>query len=578
MSVLNPWLNPFQRSYQQIKDKLIEDMRMKLPELTDFSEGNIFIVLISMFAAIAEVLHYYIDNMSRETFFSTARRYSSLVKHAKMVDYHIKCGIPSMVDLVVSRVDGYPIAASVEIPVNTEFMGNNGYTYLSTKTVIWQKDTYGVSVPIAQKEFRDGNTGQGISFDNLTSQDIIIQLGDLGSGVYYVEGSMTLYITDRGIRTTWTLVDTFAYSKPDSKHYKVEMDDSQKPYVKFGDGTFGMKPPLGSSIIGSFYVTYGSNGNTETNTITSVPSNITQIVGEVQVTNPYPSVGGTNYEDFDMLKDHVPLSIKTLGVAITKQDYEDVTKLTPGVDKAYVDYICGKFINIYITPDGGGVAPTALLDKALQEVLKRKVITTNVKVLPTGISEIYLNANITGKKSFRASNINDQVTNALIQAYNYNSSDIGKPVRLSDLYALIDNLSMVDYLTMVNLYLKPWPTKLGNTASSLNITYFNAESVKQKKTYILNYQQNGSNPDVKITSKETGLDVSIAPIGGLVKVIDGETQFTIRIGNPLTGAYSNNEAWSIIVLPNNVDQDSVDFTIPVFLNKSSINLTINEVV
>lgn len=577
MSILNPWLNPFQRSYQQIKDKLIEGIKLKLPEMTDFSEGNIFIILITMFASIAEVLHYYIDNMARETFFSTARRYSSLVKHAKLVDYHIKCGIPSMVDIILSKKDGSPISSSIEIPVNTKFIGSNGYPYISTKTVIWQKDTYGVSIPVAQKEFRNGENGEGISFGNITSQDILIQLGDLGSGLYYVEGSMTLYVTENGIKTTWALVDTFAYSKPDSKHYKVELDDSQKPYIMFGDGTFGMKPPINSTIVGNYYVTYGNAGDTSSNTITSIPENISSIVGEVVATNPYPSVGGTNYEDFDMLKDHIPLSIKTLGVAITKQDYEDITKLTPGVDKAYVDYICGKYINIYITPDGGGVAPTSLIDSALIEVLKRKVITTNVKVLPTGISEIYISANLTGKKSFKAGDINDQVTNALLQAYNYNTSDIGRPVRLSDLYALMDNLSMVDFLSITNLYIKPWANKLGNTSPNLNMTYFNAEQITKKKTYILSYY-NTPSPYIKITSKENGVDITNISLGTLSKVSDVDAQFSIRVSNPLTGAYSDGNSWSITVLPNNKDQDSLDFTIPVFMNKSSITLTINETV
>ena len=55
------------------------------------------------------------------------------------------------------------------------------------------------------------------------------------------------------------------------------------------------------------------------------------------ITNPNRITGGSNYENFDMLKEHVTLNIRTLGVAITKQDYIDVTKLAPGVDKAYID-------------------------------------------------------------------------------------------------------------------------------------------------------------------------------------------------------------------------------------------------
>ena len=90
MSTSNNWLNPYQRSFNNIKAKLISELRLQFPEITDYSEGNIFVIIISIFAAIAEVIHYYIDNMAREAFLPTARRYSSLYKHAYQVDYHIK--------------------------------------------------------------------------------------------------------------------------------------------------------------------------------------------------------------------------------------------------------------------------------------------------------------------------------------------------------------------------------------------------------------------------------------------------------------------------------------------------------
>ena len=76
MATSNEWLTPYQRSFNSIKTKIISTLRNKIPEMTDFSEGNIFIIIVSIFSAIAEVIHYYIDNMAREAFLPTARRYS----------------------------------------------------------------------------------------------------------------------------------------------------------------------------------------------------------------------------------------------------------------------------------------------------------------------------------------------------------------------------------------------------------------------------------------------------------------------------------------------------------------------
>ena len=41
--------------------------------------------------------------------------------------------------------------------------------------------------------------------------------------------------------------------------------------------------------------------------------------------------------------------------------------------------------------------------------------------------------------------------------YSPDHSSIGGSVRISDIYALIDNLSMVDYLHITKFYIVPWP-------------------------------------------------------------------------------------------------------------------------
>ena len=446
MSTSNNWLNPYQRSFNDIKAKLISELRLQIPEITDYSEGNIFVIIISIFAAIAEVIHYYIDNMAREAFLPTARRYSSLYKHAKLVDYHIKSAIPATVDVVLYKNDDTPIGQDITIPLNTEFTSSDGKTWISTKTVIWYKDSYYVTVPLVQQ--KSVGVPDRIQLGNILSPDSIIYITDIPSDQKYVEGSMNLYINDE----PWILVDTFAYSSSRDKVYKVEIDEQTKPYIKFGDGQFGMKPEYNATIEASYSLTYGSAGNIATNNFTTVPQDIQVIDNKITINNVIPATGGSDYETFNMLKNHIPLSIKTLGVAITKEDFEAIAKMVGGVDKAYANYVCGRYVEIYITPDGGGEASSALLDSVEKTISKSKVITTSIEVLSTHKSQVFLDITITGKKSFKSNDISNQVKKALTTAYDYNNSDINKPVRLSDIYALVDNQSMVDYLTINKLY------------------------------------------------------------------------------------------------------------------------------
>lgn len=586
MSTSNNWLNPYQRSFNDIKAKLISELRLQIPEITDYSEGNIFVIIISIFAAIAEVIHYYIDNMAREAFLPTARRYSSLYKHAKLVDYHIKSAIPATVDVILYKNDNTPIGQDITIHLNTEFTSSDGKTWISTKTVIWYKDSYYVTIPLIQQKLV--GEPDRIQLGNILSPDSIIYITDIPSDQKYTEGSMNLYINDE----PWILVNTFAYSSSRDKVFKVEVDEQLRPYIKFGDGQFGMKPEYNATVQASYSLTYGSAGNIATNNFTTVPQNIQIIDSKIIINNVIPATGGSDYETFNMLKNHIPLSIKTLGVAITKEDFEAIAKMVGGVDKAYANYVCGRYVEIYITPDGGGEASSALLDSVEKTISKSKVITTSIEVLSTHKSQVFLDMTITGKKSFKSNDISNQVKKALTTAYDYNNSDINKPVRLSDIYALVDNQSMVDYLTINRLYQLPYPEPQKATNLPLNITYF-VQNVNPKsdsgtqyivkvntffgnKYYdvvILYYFEDDSGNNRVLAAGNYGELLSVNDIIGT-----NELLFQITINKPSEELdYEQDSRYTLNILPMNQDLYSLSYQIPIIENQN-ITLSINEVV
>jgi len=52
------WVKYIDRSYQQIKQNTITNMQAKVPEITDHTEGNIFVKMISIWSGISEMLGY----------------------------------------------------------------------------------------------------------------------------------------------------------------------------------------------------------------------------------------------------------------------------------------------------------------------------------------------------------------------------------------------------------------------------------------------------------------------------------------------------------------------------------------
>lgn len=573
MGITNKWLNPYQRSYQQIKAKLVESlMGLKDPQgqklITDYSEGNILIIILSLFAAIAEVLHYYVDNMARETFLSTARRYDSVVKHGALVDYHARAAIAATVDVILSRsITGNSIGAKLTIPQGTLFTDSSGNSWLSARDVIWYSNVTTCKVPIIQHERYTASALNNMVIP--TGDRVILNLGTLPNGKYYEQGSMSLQIGGE----TWVLVDTFAKSKPTDKHFMVSVDESLSPYIMFGDGTFGKKPAAGAKITNVvFYLTNGTQGNVKSNTITSVPSVISSSITDATVSNAYDAGGGSNYENFTMLKEHIPLSVKTLGVAITKEDFESLAMLVDGVNKAKADYECGRKLTIYISPDGGAVASSELINRVYNLLSQRAPMTTWLKVKSAGKVQIILEMGVTGKKSYKTAEIQTQILTALYNAYSPEQAQIGGSVRVSDIYALIDNLSTVDYLHLTKFYIKPWPTTIyGN--KELNLGQFKLNKAKGSMTYYITFN---SSTTFTVRSVSNGY-VTTGSVGSSIQIIDKANgfDFSLDIQN---NSYQSGYRYSITVSEPNHDYEDPGFNLPVFENASQLTLTVNEII
>ena len=573
MGITNKWLNPYQRSYQQIKAKLVESL-MGLKDkdgqklITDYSEGNILIIILSLFAAIAEVLHYYVDNMARETFLSTARRYDSVVKHGALVDYHARAAIAATVDVILSRsITGNSIGAKLTIPQGTLFTDQSGNSWLSARDVTWYSNVTTCRVPIIQHEKYTTSALNNMVIP--TGDRVQLNLGTLPNGKYYEHGSMSLQIGGE----SWVLVETFAKSKPTDKHFMVSVDESLNPYIMFGDGTFGKKPAAGAKITNVvFYLTNGSQGNVKSNTITSVPSVISSSITDATVSNAYDAGGGSNYENFTMLKEHIPLSVKTLGVAITKEDFESLAMLVDGVNKAKADYECGRKLTVYISPDGGAVASSELISRVYNLLSQRAPMTTWLKVKSAGKVQIILEMDVTGKKSYKTAEIQTQILTALYNAYSPEQAEIGGSVRVSDIYALIDNLSTVDYLHLTKFYIKPWPTTIyGN--KELALGQFKLNKATGSMTYFITFN---SSTTFTVRSVSNGY-VATGSVGGSLQVVDKANgfDFSLDIQN---NSYQSGYRYSITVSEPNPDYEDPGFNLPVFENASQLTLTVNEIV
>lgn len=576
--ITNPWLTPLQRSYQQIKTKLIESLsNIKDKDgntlVTDYSEGNILIIILSLFASIAEVLHYYIDNMARETFFSTARRYDSLVKHAALVDYHPAGATAASVDVVLTRASDDPSNGStIDIPIGTSFTDSSGRVWVTTKPVKWYANTSSVILSLIQHEAKSIPELAGLVLPGAVNPVINLPAPSGSSVGTLYESTNGVYLSIDGVQ--WIQVNTFAYSGPNDKHFMVVVDSSQNVSIVFGNGKFGYKPEPGSKIDSCIVnVTYGANSNIPKGSITSIPQSISTKVPTAICTNPYPASGGSNYEDFNSLKTRVPMSIRTQNVAITKQDFVDLAMLHPSVSKAAIEYECGKKMNIYIAGIGGTVASQLLCQEVLKSIQDKCTISTWLSVKTVGVSDIILDIDVIGKRGFSNSDIHNSILSALYETYSPANSDIGRGIRLSDVYALIDNLPTVDYLRVNKLYTKPWPkTIFGNSSLMIDSYNLSASSIKPVE-YIITFS---SQTEYSLISKD-GKYRSGKVLTGTSQTFTDDihgTKFSLTI----LGTYQSGYKYSIVISELQDDDFSLGYNLAVFTDPSQLTANISETV
>jgi hypothetical protein len=546
MIIDNPWVGYLQRSYRTIKASLLNTLKATVPEITDFSESHILIVIISMFAGLVEQLNYYIDNLAQESFLGTARKFSSVVKLVQILDYRVKASYPASVDLYFTYVDdqGAPVIITEEgvIPSGTSVKTVNGVNFITLLSIIVPVGaSFGV-VPAKQWELQNGITiGQS---DGVTAGQ------KFSLPINYARGSIE--ITINGI--DWNPKGTLARSLPGDKDFIEDVDENGIPYIKFGNNLNGAIPGH-YNIVTNFYTTDGSSGNTiSSNTINQIDTSGLTLPNpsvNLLVTNQISPSAGSDIETTDDIRINAPLTIRTLLRAVTKQDYIDLTSQSDGVAKANVIANCGKNLQVYIAPKGGGIASSGLLDDTGAYIESVKTITTHIDMNAAGITPVVVKAKIQAR--FRADKVQCKIDcdTALGNAFSFDNQEINGRVAVSDVYALLDNLARVDTVELTDLYTLPYPFPLVDNFA-LNWTRQTMPGSNDKNIWRLIFA--GAN----FRLYKNGAFLDTININDLYTDPTNTLQF--RINNAM---YSLSQIWEFTTYPYNKTIQMDDNTIPV---------------
>jgi hypothetical protein len=168
-------------------------------------------------------------------------------------------------------------------------------------------------------------------------------------------------LTVRANGAAWTGVPTLYNQPPAAQVYATVNLPGGTAQVVFGDGVEGATLPTGSNNIqASYRVGTGSAGNVPAGAITTL---VDRPVGVSGVTNPQTATGGQDPQSIANIRANAPLTVLTLGRAVSLADYQNFAASFAGISKASALWIPnGAYRGVFLTvasSNGAQLLPTS---------------------------------------------------------------------------------------------------------------------------------------------------------------------------------------------------------------------------
>lgn len=433
--------------YEALRAAMLERARDSLPEWSDFSENDLGVLLVELFAYASDITLYYQSRIAANLFPETADEPEGIVQLLRLIGYELHPPTPASADLRIA-VDATSVPPII-LPEGTSFDVTTPGGPLTFETV------QNIRIENAQLTPADA-AGRRFCFpvpvvQGVTVRDEVLGESDGGPNQSFgirlrpvLSGSVRVNVVEAGGITRWTEVETLAGSGPADRHFVVRRDAEGAANVAFGDGLNGLQPPRGSSatpvrILATYRYLNGPPTNLTATTpfVAALP-----IIREAQ--NPQPAAGAGEREELDRARRLAPRLFRTQDRAVTRSDYGDLAREVPGVGKVLAVALSWNQVVVYVAPEGQVAEPSELLKRDLLAHLeRRRMITTDVAVVGPKPADIYLRATVRAQPYYRRPDVEAAVEAAVADYLAFDAVDFGQPVYLSKVYDAIQSLPQV---------------------------------------------------------------------------------------------------------------------------------------
>ena len=368
--------------------------------LKDYNfDGSVLNTILDVLAYNTHYQAFYSNMIANEMFLDSAVLRSSVVSHAKALNYVPSSTTPSraVVDVVLTA----PASSDTYLPRGTEFSGTNPagtrYKFVNLDTEFVSAGATAFSAVtlyegsirrITYIYNRDTRIGSHLIIPNDKAD-----MSSLSVRVYKSVADTT------GITDIWTNAADYLTLDSTSKVYFLQERDPGIFEVYFGDGVLGTQPETGNVVVLEYLETNGSDAN-GVNAFTKSDSSIDYI--EFTADNPQYTYGGSDLESNSSIKRNAPKFYQSGNRAVTESDYAAlIFKNYPNVSSLNVyggetvtppQY--GK-VFVAIKPKSGGILTTGEKVSIEQDLRRRNsIVTITPKIIDPDYIDLVIDANM----------------------------------------------------------------------------------------------------------------------------------------------------------------------------------------
>lgn len=424
------------------------------PDWTDRNELDVGVTIVEAMSFMSDNLSYYQDRVGGEALFLSAQQRRSIIEHSKLIGYELRPNISASVELTfVTNASGLvPAGTTVDVDtsdgsdpetfeLDADFSPAGAGTFTGIIALAGQTvaETLGSSTGTAGQTFQLGQRPLALDPDGTSS--------------------LQVFVAEGGPPVQWTEVDNSLGFGPLDEIYRVEIDESDNVTVIFFDGVAGKIPASGTNNVTSIYrVGGGRSGNA------IGPDKLTRLGGTFafvdSVTNPLQPSGGLDKETIEQAKVNAPRTLAALDRAVTHRDYEALARRVPGVSKSFAANGLGKFEEVVsIASAGTNPVPTGTWDPFLEIgtgllgavgdfLTVRKTVPVILSIVPARAVGIILQFTATLFENARRSTARQLIQEAVEEAYNPESFELGATVPISLVSDIVEDINGVDYVTV----------------------------------------------------------------------------------------------------------------------------------